>query len=143
MAMNTAIQDNNAEWERQFLQRDTEVAGLRRRLAMQPPQQQQQTDRPIGHEAGYRKTVLAKPEPYDSIKKKFWNLFESLQLCFGANPEYFRIEVNMINFTLSSMTSGAAAALRTEWVERKMLADERTDIEEMEQLESWAHFEPC
>ncbi|EGN99465.1 hypothetical protein SERLA73DRAFT_73991 [Serpula lacrymans var. lacrymans S7.3] len=80
---------------------------------------------------------------HQDTKAALQKYLQELQLCFGANPEYFRIEVNMINFTLSSMTSGAAAALRTEWVERKMLADERTDIEEMEQLESWAHFEPC
>ncbi|EGN97499.1 hypothetical protein SERLA73DRAFT_75177 [Serpula lacrymans var. lacrymans S7.3] len=108
---------------------------------MQQQQQQQQTGRPTEHKASYRKTTLAKPEPYDGNKKKFRNFFESLQLHFGANPEYFRIEVNKINFALSYMTSGAAAALRTEWVERKMLADKRTDIEEIEQLESWAHFE--
>ncbi|EGO00149.1 hypothetical protein SERLA73DRAFT_152237 [Serpula lacrymans var. lacrymans S7.3] len=97
--------------------------------------------RPVEHKANYRKTALAKPELYNSNKKKFQNFFESLQLHFGANPEYFRIEVNKINFALSYMTSGAAAALQTEWVERKMPAEEPTDIEEIEQLESWAHFE--
>ncbi|EGN97337.1 hypothetical protein SERLA73DRAFT_75039 [Serpula lacrymans var. lacrymans S7.3] len=142
MAITATIQDNNAEWERRFLQRDAEVAGLQRRLTMQlQQQQQQQMGRPTEHKASYRKTALAKPEPYEGNKKKFRNFFESLQLHFGANPEYFWIEVNKINFSLSYMTSGEAAALRTEWVERKMLADERTDIEEMEQLESWAHFE--
>ncbi|EGN96985.1 hypothetical protein SERLA73DRAFT_75828 [Serpula lacrymans var. lacrymans S7.3] len=120
MAVNTAIQDNNSKWERRFLQRDTEVADLRRRLAMQPLQPQQQMDRPIEQGAGYRKIALAKPEPCDGNKKKFQNFFKSLQLHFRANPEYFRIEANKI---------------------KKMLAEERTDVEEMEQLESWARFE--
>ncbi|EGO20786.1 hypothetical protein SERLADRAFT_442131 [Serpula lacrymans var. lacrymans S7.9] len=38
------------------------------------------------------------------------------------------------------MSIGAAAALRTEWVERRKIAEERSDGGEITLLESWAHF---
>ncbi|EGO03523.1 hypothetical protein SERLA73DRAFT_149802 [Serpula lacrymans var. lacrymans S7.3] len=117
-AVNNAIADNNELWEERFSSKDEEVRDLRRRLAESERRQPSGMGLPRAQEAEFRKTALAKPEPYDGDKKK-----------------------NRISFALSYMSIGAAAALRTEWVERRKIAEERSDAGEITLLESWAHFE--
>ncbi|EGO04193.1 hypothetical protein SERLA73DRAFT_148812 [Serpula lacrymans var. lacrymans S7.3] len=140
-AVNSAIADNNELWEERFSSKDEEVRDLRRRLAESERRQPSGMGLPRAQEAEFRKTALAKPEPYDGDRKKFRSFSESLELHFNANPAYFSRERNRISFALSYMSIGAAAALRTEWVERRKIAEERSDAGEITLLESWAHFE--
>ncbi|EGO00858.1 hypothetical protein SERLA73DRAFT_151496 [Serpula lacrymans var. lacrymans S7.3] len=140
-AVNSAIADNNELWEERFSSKDKEVRDLHRRLAESERRQPSGMGLPRAQEAEFRKTALAKPEPYDGDKKKFRSFSESLELHFNANSAYFSRERNRISFALSYMSIGAAAALRTEWVERRKIAEERSDAGEITLLESWAHFE--
>ncbi|EGO20824.1 hypothetical protein SERLADRAFT_442186 [Serpula lacrymans var. lacrymans S7.9] len=140
MAVNTAIANNNELWEEIFASKDVEVLKLRRRLAETERRQPLGMGLPRAPEAEFRKMALAKPKPYNGDKKKFQSFSESLELHFTANQAYFSRERNWISFALSYMSIGAAAALRTEWVERRKIAEERSDGGEITLLESWAHF---
>ncbi|EGO28270.1 hypothetical protein SERLADRAFT_434171 [Serpula lacrymans var. lacrymans S7.9] len=111
-----SIRETRLLYQSQLDEALEEVSVLEKRLkrtkAAPPPERVERT-----------RTALKKPENFSGDKKKYWAFRESLLLHFEDDTAYFKDDRKKIDFVLSFMKEGEAAAFQTNWLENRVDAN--------------------